>query len=83
MESKTEKIPDQLARFPVVQYVFVGIVVLILVIAVGHLYLLSGLTTRYFGLPLWVWVQLGVIAFMLVLAWIALQVVAEATGRGV
>jgi len=56
------------------RYAFWGLVALVVAIGVGHLYVLSGLTALVLGLPLWLWLQLGVVAAMLGLAWVALSI---------
>lgn len=43
------------------------------IIAIGHIPLIDGYTTLLLGLPAWLWIQLGVIAFLLILAWIATE----------
>lgn len=58
-------------------YVFVILVLAILVIAAGHLFLIDGLTAIQFGLPMWLWIQVAVIALLLVLAWVATGLVPE------
>jgi hypothetical protein len=59
---------------PVAKYVFTGIVTLLLVIAVGQLYLLGGVTGLYLGVPLWLWLQLAILTAMLGMAWVATSV---------
>lgn len=54
---------------------FLLLVAAMLAIAVGHLYLLRGLTTVYVGVPLWLWVQLLVVAVLFGMAWIATELV--------
>ncbi len=56
------------------KYVFAGIVSLLLVLAVGQLYLLGGFTELYLGVPLWLWLQLAILTAMLGLAWVATSV---------
>ena len=68
-------------KLPTAKYVFVGLIALLLVIAVGHLYALRELTAFYLGLPLWVWAQLAVVTIMLVVAWIAVELVTKAGQR--
>lgn len=62
---------------------FGAIVVLLLVIAVGQWFLfdlltalppVDSVTTLYLGVPLWLWLQLGIVGIMLVLAWVAVSV---------
>ena len=54
---------------------FGALVGAIVAVAWGHLYLVEGLTTIRLGLPVWLWLQLGVIAALLGLAWIAIGLV--------
>ena len=61
------------------KYAFLGLLALLLVIAVGHLYAFRGLTDLYLGLPLWIWLQLVVVFGMLAIAWFAVQLVANPT----
>ena len=82
MKTQTTGIAEQVTSFPTVKYVFAALLAVLLVIAVGHLYVFSGLTTLYLGLPLWVWLQLGVVSLMLGIAWIAVQLIARATSGG-
>jgi hypothetical protein len=79
----TAAITEQVSTVPMVKYIFIGLLALLLVIAVGHLYAVTGLTTLYLGLPLWIWLQLGVVTIMLGIAWIAVRLVTMATDRGV
>lgn len=72
---------ERVTRLPTVKYAFAGLLVSLLGIAVGHLYVLRGMTDLVLGLPLWVWLQLLVVAVMLALAWIAVQLVAAANAR--
>jgi len=67
-------LPPGARELPTAKYVFAAIVVLLLVIGAGHWYLLEGLTDLYLGVPLWLWLQLVIIAGMLVLAWVAVTV---------
>lgn len=66
---------------PKEQYAFAAIVVVIVAIATAHLYVIDGLTAIRFGLPAWLWVQLGVIAGLLALAWVAIGLVPKAEDR--
>ena len=56
------------------KYVFGAIVALLLVVAAGQWYVLGGLTELYLGVPVWLWLQLAIVAVMLVLAWVAMGV---------
>lgn len=62
------------------RYVVAGLLGFLLVVAVGHLYLISGLTTRYLGLPLWVLVELVVVFGMMLVAWAAVRVLVRTRG---
>lgn len=53
------------------RWLFPIIVAVMLAIAAGHLYVIEGLTDLYLGLPLWLWIQLLVIAVLFGFAWIA------------
>jgi hypothetical protein len=59
------------------RYAFLILTLATLVIAGGHLYLLGGLSEIRLGLPTWLWIQLGVIGVLLVLAWVAIGLVPE------
>ena len=76
MTPKTAKLGDRLTHLPPAKYVFVGLVLLLLGMAVAHLYLLHGLTSLYLGLPLWLYLQIAVVAVMLGIAWSAIHVIA-------
>jgi len=80
--TRIHALAEELTHHSRARYVFSALVALLLVIAVGHLYLIDGLTALYLGLPLWVWVQLLVVFAMLAIAWIAVDVVADATEEG-
>ena len=66
----------------VTKYVFFALLVLLLGIAVGHLYAFRGLTDLYLGLPLWAWLQFVVVFVMIGIAWYAVQLVPTASERG-
>ena len=55
--------------------VFVLLIIVMLAIAAGHLWVIGGFTELVLGLPLWLWLQLVVVAVLFVLAWIAAGVV--------
>ena len=78
MTPQTAKLGDRLTRLPSATYVLIGLVLLLLGIAVGHLYLLQGLTALYLGLPRWLWLQIIVVSVMLGVAWSAVHVIARA-----
>lgn len=54
---------------------FGALVAAIVAVAWGHLYLVEGLTEIRLGLPVWLWLQLGVIGALLGLAWVAIGLV--------
>lgn len=56
---------------------FVTLAVAIVVVAAAHLFVIQGLTTIRLGLPVWLWLQLGVITALLGLAWLAVELVPE------
>ena len=80
METDARTVTERVSDGPAAKYVFLGLLVLLLVIAVGHLYVLAGLTDLYLGLPLWLWLQLVVVSVMLGLAWIAVEIVSAPEG---
>lgn len=53
--------------------VFVSLVAGVLVLSVGHLYAISGMTDVYLGVPAWLWAHLGVLAVLLGMAWVAIE----------
>ena len=74
---------------PGAKYTFGVVVVLVLALAVGQWYLfdlvaelpsVGSVTTLYLGVPLWLWLQLGLVAVMLVFAWVAVSVWTTANG---
>lgn len=67
---------------PSSRYAFYALLAVLFALAVGHLYALRGLTDLYLGLPLWVWLQVGVVAVMLAVARAAVRIVTAETGRG-
>jgi hypothetical protein len=74
-------LPEQVTTLPTAKYVFAAIVALLLVIAAGQWYLLGGLTELYLGVPLWLWLQLVIVAAMLTLAWLATSIWTAANDR--
>ena len=68
------------SRPPNARYAVYALLLGLLVVAVGHLYLLRRLTERVLGLPLWVLVELVVVFAMMAAAWVAVRLVAGATG---
>lgn len=53
---------------------FVAIVLVLIALAIGQLYVIAELDTLYFGIPLWVYTMLLLLSIMLVLAWVAVDV---------
>jgi hypothetical protein len=45
----------------------------ILAVGASHWYALAGLDSLYLGVPLWLWLQLVVVAGLLALAWVAVE----------
>lgn len=82
MANRSPAIPEWLTVLPRAKYVFYGLILSLLVIAIGHLYVLEGVTELYLGLPLWIWVQLVVVFAMVGIAWIAIQLVAAVRREG-
>ena len=80
METDANTATDRVSDGPTSKYVFFGLLALLLVIAVGHLYVFEGLTGMYLGLPLWLWLQLVVVCAMLGLAWFAVRVISVPGG---
>lgn len=60
---------------------FLLLVAAMFAIAVSHLYLLRGFTAVYVGVPLWLWLQLLVVAVLFVMAWMATELVSPIGGR--
>lgn len=50
-----------------------GLIVAVVVLAVGHLYVIRDVGGLILGIPTWLWVQLVVLAAMLVMAWVAVE----------
>ncbi len=72
--SAEDRLSERVQTLPAAKYVFAGIVSLLLVLAVGQLYLLGGVEGLYLGVPLWLWLQLAVLTAMLGMAWVATSV---------
>ena len=51
----------------------VGAVLVMLAIAVGHVLLIADFTTFYLGVPLWLWLHLGVVVVLLAMAWVVVE----------
>lgn len=79
MDTHRPTTAERVTQSPLGKYVFVTLIVALLAIAVTHLYVLRGVTTLYWGLPLWLWIQLIVIAIMLGIAWLAVAIYANVT----
>ncbi len=75
----SETILDRIRQPPLVRYVIVLLVGGMLGLAAGHQYLVAEWTELSLGLPAWLWAQLGVIAVMFVIAWLAVGLYAGAT----
>lgn len=60
---------------------FVVLTAVMLAIAAGHFYLIGAFTAVYLGLPLWLWLQLGVVAILLALAWVATDAISPSGAR--
>lgn len=56
---------------------FVAIVTLMLLIAVGHLPIIEERESLVRGLPLWMWLHWGVLAILLGLAWLATRIITD------
>lgn len=54
---------------------FALLTALMLAIAAGHLYVVAAYTAVLLGLPVWIWLQLGVVAVLLALAWVTTDLV--------
>ena len=68
---------------PSSRYAFYALLALLFALAVGNLYVLRGFAQLYLGLPLWIWLQIGILVAMLVVAWAAVRILpagAERTG---
>ncbi len=50
---------------------FVLAVAAMLAIAIAHLFVVGEFTGTVAGLPTWLWLQVGIVAVLFVLAWIA------------
>lgn len=59
---------------------FLALIVAILAISAGHLFVIDDFTTFYLGVPLWLWIHLGVLVLLLVLAWTASERVLHQEG---
>lgn len=79
MANQSPRFPDRVAGLPTGKYLFGGLVLLLLVVALGQLYVLEGLTRMYFGLPLWLWLEVLVVFVMIGIAWFAIRLVAAAS----
>lgn len=64
------RVSDRFTR----KHVFIGLLSLLMLIAAGHIYLIEPLASIHFGLPLWIWVQLGILAIMMLIAWYAVAI---------
>lgn len=81
MTNQPSHVLERTSTLPSASFVFYGLVVLLLLFAVGHLYLIQGFTDRYLGVPLWLWLQIVVVFAMIGIAWIAVRLYAVATAE--
>ena len=81
MPTQSPGLTDRVSDLPTAKYVFVGLLLLLLVVVLGQLFLLDGLTTRYYGLPLWLWLEIPVTGVMIAVAWVAIRLVATAAAE--
>ena len=58
----------------------VVVVLAMLMIAAGHLLLITEFTTFYLGVPAWLWIHLVVVLFLLSLAWLLVEYVLAGEG---
>lgn len=65
--------PDSLQSVPTVKYVFGALVAVILLGSIGQWYAIDGLDALTLGIPLWLWIQVPVIAVLLVISWVAVS----------
>lgn len=72
--SKTDFVRQDIAGF-------IFLVAMMVMIAIGQLFVLPGLKTTVRGLPVWVWAQLGFMVILLALAWIATGLVVDNGGE--
>lgn len=60
-----------------------ALVVTVVLVGIGHLYVIRDLSGMTLGVPTWLWAQLVVLGCMLVAAWLAVELVAsDRTGGG-
>jgi len=81
MPNRSPGLPDRGLDLPTAKYVFVGLLLLLLVLVLGQLFLFDGLSQRYYGLPLWLWLEIPVTGVMIAVAWLAIRVVTTATAE--
>ncbi|ELZ12582.1 hypothetical protein C479_04277 [Halovivax asiaticus JCM 14624] len=53
-----------------------GLGIVVLVVGIGHLFVVQSVTGLYWGIPGWLWVQLAVLGGLLALAWLAISLIA-------
>ena len=69
---------DLVARAPLDRRgLFVLLVLMMLAVAIGHLFVIQDFTTLHFGVPLWLWLHILVVGVLLALAWIATGLMVE------
>ena len=56
---------------------FLALLAVMVAVAAGQLFVLAELDSTIFGLPVWVWVHLGILIVLLGLAWIATGLVSK------
>ena len=57
-----------------------GLGIVVVVVGVGHLFVVRSMTGLYWGIPVWLWVQLAVLGGLLALAWLAISLLASREG---
>jgi hypothetical protein len=51
-----------------------------MLLLIGHFYVIQGMTSTVLGMPTWVWVQVGVLAVLSVIAYLATEEVMPGGG---
>lgn len=52
---------------------FVGTIAILLIILIGHFYIIQGMTSVVLGMPTWVWLQVGTLVVLSIIAYIATE----------
>lgn len=81
MPTRSPGLPDRVSGLPTAKYVFASLLLLLFVLALGHLFLFDGLTARYYGLPLWLWLEIPLTGVMIAVAWYAIRLVTMAVAE--